>query len=158
MTDMMSLITPQAQVVKHDDEEVIETSLTGEVLLDNPLLNKGSAFSAGEARASIWMLDSQGLLHHDRTDLDSSKLMYAQPAGRTDGWHGATPGQFTLEDVVRDGRHCTPRAGTAHPVAASARVLARRSGAGWWATRESSPDRARGLMGAPAGVPRQSRA
>ena len=30
--------------------EVVETSLTGQLLLDNPLLNKGSAFSEDERR------------------------------------------------------------------------------------------------------------
>src|SRR5271165_150275 len=50
MADTITRITPQAQVVKHDGKEVIETSLTGESLLENPLLNKGSAFSAEERR------------------------------------------------------------------------------------------------------------
>jgi malate dehydrogenase (oxaloacetate-decarboxylating) len=37
-------------VVTGQSEAVIETSLTGQLLLDNPLLNKGSAFSEGERR------------------------------------------------------------------------------------------------------------
>lgn len=37
-------------VVTNDSEALIETSLTGQGLLDNPLLNKGSAFSRDERR------------------------------------------------------------------------------------------------------------
>jgi malate dehydrogenase (oxaloacetate-decarboxylating) len=68
--------------------------------------------SPSEARASIWMIDSQGLVHHGRTDLDSSKLMYAQDDRRTEGWNVGTPGQFTLEEVVRE-VHPTVLIGTA---------------------------------------------
>ena len=68
--------------------------------------------SPSEARASIWLLDSRGLVHDGRTDLDSSKLMYAQPAIRTEQWQVATAGQFTLEDVVRE-VHPTVLIGTA---------------------------------------------
>ena len=38
-------------VVKSGNEALIETSLTGQLLLDSPLLNKGSAFSDDERRA-----------------------------------------------------------------------------------------------------------
>jgi malate dehydrogenase (oxaloacetate-decarboxylating) len=37
-------------VVTNPSEALIETSLTGQRLLDNPLLNKGSAFSRDERR------------------------------------------------------------------------------------------------------------
>jgi malate dehydrogenase (oxaloacetate-decarboxylating) len=37
-------------VVTNHCEDLIETSLTGQCLLDNPLLNKGSAFSQDERR------------------------------------------------------------------------------------------------------------
>jgi malate dehydrogenase (oxaloacetate-decarboxylating) len=37
-------------VVESQSKTLIETSLTGQVLLDNPLLNKGSAFPEGERR------------------------------------------------------------------------------------------------------------
>ena len=36
--------------VRLQSEAVIETNLTGSLLLDNPLLNKGSAFSEDERR------------------------------------------------------------------------------------------------------------
>ena len=68
--------------------------------------------SPSEARASIWMIDSWGLVHDGRTDLDASKLTYAQAASRTEGWHGVGPGQFTLEEVVRE-VHPTVLIGTA---------------------------------------------
>jgi malate dehydrogenase (oxaloacetate-decarboxylating) len=41
---------PFEAVVGDDGEEVIEVSLSGEALLDNPLLNKGSAFPESERR------------------------------------------------------------------------------------------------------------
>ena len=37
-----------SSVVTNQTESLIETSLTGQLLLDNPLLNKGSAFSREE--------------------------------------------------------------------------------------------------------------
>jgi malate dehydrogenase (oxaloacetate-decarboxylating) len=54
-----------------------------------------------DARAAIWLVDSRGLVHDGRDDLDSSKLLYAQPYARVSGWSVVTPGRFTLEDVVR---------------------------------------------------------
>jgi len=38
-------VTLMSSVVTNQSEAPIETSLTGQLLLDNPLLNKGSAFS-----------------------------------------------------------------------------------------------------------------
>ena len=39
-----------SSVVTNQSATLIETSLTGQLLLDNPLLNKGSAFSQDERR------------------------------------------------------------------------------------------------------------
>ena len=39
-----------SSVATNQSEAPIETSLTGQLLLDNPLLNKGSAFSQDERR------------------------------------------------------------------------------------------------------------
>ena len=43
-------VTLMSSVVTNQSEAPIETSLTGQLLLDNPLLNKGSAFSQDERR------------------------------------------------------------------------------------------------------------
>src|SRR5689334_9421991 len=48
------------------NETVLETSLTGQSLLDNPLLNKGSAFSEGERRE----LGLLGLLPQHASTID----------------------------------------------------------------------------------------
>jgi malate dehydrogenase (oxaloacetate-decarboxylating) len=71
--------------------------------------------SQSDARATIWLVDSHGLVHSGRSDLDPSKRIYAQPYDRISGWNAgtpATPGQFTLEDVVR-AVHPTVLIGTA---------------------------------------------
>src|SRR6185437_12936427 len=65
-----------------------------------------------QARAEIWLVDSQGLVHDSRNDLDASKRLYAQPYMRVSAWATSAPGQFTLEDVVRAG-HPTALIGTA---------------------------------------------
>src|SRR4026207_861400 len=43
-------VTLMSSVVTNQSETLIETSLTGQLLLDNPMLNKGSAFSRDERR------------------------------------------------------------------------------------------------------------
>ena len=55
-----------------------------------------------EARAAIWLVDSRGLAHDGRSDLDPAKALYAQPYARIAGWSTDTPGQYTLGDVVRE--------------------------------------------------------
>lgn len=78
-----------------------------------------------EARTSIWLVDSQGLVHDARPDLDLFKQKYAQPIERTHDWRltnhsgisfaetaanvrptvligtSAQPGAFT-EDIIRE--------------------------------------------------------
>ncbi len=55
--------------------------------------------SIAEAKARVWLVDSQGLVHDGRRDLDASKRLYAQPVERTRGWSQAEAP--TLLDVVR---------------------------------------------------------
>ena len=43
-------LDPMTTVVASPGEALIETSLTGQLLLDNPLFNKGSAFTEDERR------------------------------------------------------------------------------------------------------------
>jgi len=83
--------------------------------------------SQPDARATIWLVDSHGLVHNGRSDLDPSKRMYAQPYDRISGWDvatSATPGQFTLEDVVR-AVHPTVLIGTAALPGAFSETIAR---------------------------------
>lgn len=63
----------------------------------------GEGISTAQARARIWLLDSQGLVHAGRTDLqrEPTKQKYAQPAELLADWTLTTPGRFMLEDVVK---------------------------------------------------------
>lgn len=54
--------------------------------------------SEREAAARIWVVDVNGLLTHDRTDLSARQRRFAQPADRVAGW--GLSGPATLGDVV----------------------------------------------------------
>ncbi len=56
--------------------------------------------SRDEAKSRLWFLDSQGLVHSGRDDLEPAKRAYIQPLSRTDGWKLARSGRITLGDVV----------------------------------------------------------
>ncbi len=56
--------------------------------------------SLEEARRSIWLIDSHGLVHSGRDDLEAEKLPYAQPQERIAGWSPSRPGQIGLQEVV----------------------------------------------------------
>jgi malate dehydrogenase (oxaloacetate-decarboxylating) len=57
--------------------------------------------SAAEAKAAIWLVDSHGLVHDGRMDLDPFKRVYAQPLERAVEFHLARPSGVGLADVVR---------------------------------------------------------
>jgi malate dehydrogenase (oxaloacetate-decarboxylating) len=59
-----------------------------------------------EARSMIWLVDSRGLVHAGRTDLDEEpfKVAYARPAGCTDGWDRTESGPVTLAEIVHNVR------------------------------------------------------
>lgn len=56
-----------------------------------------------EARASIWLIDSRGLVHTGRADIQSEpdKVAYAQPASKISGWNVTDTDHIDLEAVVR---------------------------------------------------------
>jgi malate dehydrogenase (oxaloacetate-decarboxylating) len=55
-----------------------------------------------EARAGIWLIDSKGLVHSGRADLEPFKRPYARPAEQVNEWRTAETGHITLEDVIRN--------------------------------------------------------
>ncbi|MBL8191099.1 MAG: NAD-dependent malic enzyme, partial [Acidobacteria bacterium] len=57
-----------------------------------------------QARSRIWLLDSQGLVHTGRTDLEREpqKQKYAQPVEQLALWKLNAVHHFMLEDVVRN--------------------------------------------------------
>ncbi|MGH3675095.1 MAG: NAD-dependent malic enzyme [Mycobacterium sp.] len=54
--------------------------------------------SEQDASGRIWVVDIQGLLTHDRTDLSAGQRKFTQPAGRIANWTLSGPAQ--LADVV----------------------------------------------------------
>ena len=62
----------------------------------------GEGLSQREAVSRLWLLDSHGLVHSERTELESFKQKYAQPFESVKGWQLAQPGTITLMDVVKN--------------------------------------------------------
>jgi malate dehydrogenase (oxaloacetate-decarboxylating) len=56
--------------------------------------------SEQQARSTIWLLDSKGLVHTGRTNLEPGKQPYAQPVERVADLLQADPNQITLTDAV----------------------------------------------------------
>ncbi len=57
--------------------------------------------SREDAKQSLWLVDSQGLVH-DQRKLDTFKQKYAQPFDRTSGWALDDPARVAFADVVRN--------------------------------------------------------
>jgi malate dehydrogenase (oxaloacetate-decarboxylating) len=57
--------------------------------------------SLAEARGAIWLVDSRGLVHAGRADLEPAKQLYAQPAERVAAWGCPDPARIPLLEVVR---------------------------------------------------------
>lgn len=76
-----------------------------------------------EAEANIWLVDSHGLVHSERSGLESFKQRYAQDARQLAGWTLADTASITLMDVVKN-VHPTILIGTsAQPGAFSENVV-----------------------------------
>jgi malate dehydrogenase (oxaloacetate-decarboxylating) len=70
--------------------------------LETAMIAEG--LSEREARARLWLVDSQGLVHTGRGDLEPFKQRFAKDKERVNGWPLDEPGRFTLLDVVRNAR------------------------------------------------------
>jgi len=57
-----------------------------------------------EARTSIWLVDSQGLVHDARPNLDSFKQKYAQPIERTGDWSVTDHSRISFAETVENVR------------------------------------------------------
>jgi malate dehydrogenase (oxaloacetate-decarboxylating) len=57
--------------------------------------------SESDARERIWLVDSQGLVHTRRTELEPFKREYAQPFERAQDWVIRADGSISLLEVVR---------------------------------------------------------
>ncbi len=65
-------------------------------MIRREMVNQG--LSEDAARERIWVVDVDGLLTDDRTDLSAGQRAFAQPADRVSGWGLSEPAQ--LADVV----------------------------------------------------------
>ncbi|HUE80758.1 MAG TPA: NAD-dependent malic enzyme [Pyrinomonadaceae bacterium] len=60
--------------------------------------------SEAEALLRIWLVDSRGLVHSARSNLEPAKQQYAQPVEMLKDWILEGPGQSPLKDVVTNAR------------------------------------------------------
>lgn len=61
-----------------------------------------SGCSEEKARQALWLVDSQGLVHSSRANLEQTKQRYAQSIERTSGWRIADPNRISFADVVEN--------------------------------------------------------
>jgi malate dehydrogenase (oxaloacetate-decarboxylating) len=76
-----------------------------------------------DARSRIWLIDSRGLVHSARTDLEPAKRRYAQPFERVGPWNAERSDRFTLNDVVTNVRPTILIGTSAQPGAFSEEVI-----------------------------------
>ena len=63
---------------------------------------KYSGYSEADAKNALWLVDSHGLVHTQREDLESSKRKYARPIERVPDWQIDSAKTPTFLDVVRN--------------------------------------------------------
>jgi len=80
--------------------------------------------SLEEARRSIWLVDSHGLVHTGRGGLEAEKAPYAQPRARLAGWSTSHSEQIGLQEVVTQ-VHPTILIGTAARAGAFTEAIVR---------------------------------
>lgn len=80
--------------------------------------------SLEEARRSIWLVDSHGLVHTGRAGLEAEKAPYAQPQERVAGWIISHSEQIGLQEVVTQ-VHPTILIGTAAMAGAFTEAIVR---------------------------------
>lgn len=59
-----------------------------------------NGLSEKQATSSIWLIDSKGLVHTGRVNLESFKQKYAQPVERISDWNLNNTNTISLEEVV----------------------------------------------------------
>src|ERR1051326_1048225 len=57
-----------------------------------------------EARSGLWLIDSRGLIHSNRNNLEAAKQPFAKSIDTLTEWKLAQPGVFTFKDVVQNAR------------------------------------------------------
>ena len=58
--------------------------------------------SEQDAKPALWLVDSKGLVHKGRSNLETSKQKYAQPAERMADWDRSDSSRITFHEVVKN--------------------------------------------------------
>jgi malate dehydrogenase (oxaloacetate-decarboxylating) len=58
-------------------------------------------YSEQEAKQALWLVDSQGLVHNGRLNLETSKQKFAQPIERIADWKASEAANRTFSEVVK---------------------------------------------------------
>lgn len=58
--------------------------------------------SEQDARSALWPVDSKGLVHKGRSNLEPAKQKYAQPVDRMANWKLSDPSTITFHDAVKN--------------------------------------------------------
>jgi len=77
-----------------------------------------------EARANLWLVDSQGLVHSGRAKLDEFKQKYSQPIEATLNWVADDPAHLSFADVIKNVRPTILLGMSAQPGAFTEEIVA----------------------------------